>query len=431
MVDKNYFLKSKIKNFLRKTEKYTKTDMVYIAQGGFWTLFSQVIGSLSSFAVVVILANILTKEDFGQYRFVISIVSILIIFTLPGLSTSITRSVARKQIIDFSKIIKAKIYWGFIGSLATLLVAGYYFYNSNIEITYALILSALFLPFIEPFAIYSAYFKGKQDFKTTAIYESISRVFQALVIIAIALITHSILALLSAYFIGQIIARLFFYRKTLKDEKTQNIEKVILENKSDDTIKYGKHLSATQIINTITANIDKLLVWHFLGAEILAIYYIALTIPKNIVLLCNIIPRIALPKFSQNTWDQEERTKVIKKLFKFFYILIIPALMYFFLVPFVLPFIFKNYSTSVSIAIILSFLIILAPMNTMIGQILQSMKSIKKIICLQIISLITFIATFFILYIVFGASPVVAATALVASEASAVLVGVFLIKKEL
>lgn len=423
----NEFFEERIVGILRKTEKYTKTDMVYLAKGGFWSLLGQVVGSASSFVVVVLLANILPKELFGQYRFVLSIISIFLIFTLPGLDASLVRSVARKHSVNLPKVVKTKISWGLLGSFASLVVAGYYFYHSNTELTYALVLCAFFLPFIEAYSVYYSYYRGKQDFKTSTIYDAISRIFQAILIVSVALFTKNVLALLSAYFIGQIIARFFFYKKTLRDEKLQVATEGLNEKESDNTIEYGKHLSTTSIVGTITSNMDKLLVWHFLGAEILAIYYIALTIPRNVILLCNVIPRIALPKFSINTWEPHERIKIMRKLFIFLGVLIIPALIYSLLVPFVIPIIFKQYTASISVAVMLAFLIPLSPTNALIDQMLQARGAIKKIIFLQILAFIVFSTAFLILNQSLGTSVMTATIALIASEVGALLAGILFI----
>ncbi len=421
-------LETKVVKILRKTEQYTKTDMVYVFRSGFWSLFSQGVGSLSSFIVVVLLANLLSKESFGQYRFILSVISVLTLFTLPGVATAITRAIARKQNIHFSRVVKVQIKFGVVGLGVALLMAFFYFFNSNAELAAALFVTAIFLPFIEPFAIYGAYYKGRQDFKTSALYESISRVFQTAVIIIIALITRNIIAILAAFLVGQILARFFFYKKTMKDEKLALMAESIDENHDDDIIRYGKHLSGVQILSTIAANIDKLLVWHFLGAEILAIYYVALTIPKNIVLLCNIIPRIAFPKFSQNTWEPHERAKILRKIMLFSGALIIPAVLYFIVVPFVMPLIFKSYSASLSVAGVLAFLILLSPANAMINQVLQAKKSVNKIIFLQILTLVVFAFVFLILYKNFGPSAMAAAVALIVSEVAPLIAGIFFIR---
>jgi len=422
------FLKAKFKEALRKTEHYTKTDMVYLTREGFWSLLGQVIGSACSFLVAVLLANILSKESFGEYRFVLSMIPVLALFALPGINTAFVRSVARGNGTDLPKMVNTEIRWGFLGSLVALLIASYYFLNGDTGFFFALVLTAVFLPFLEPFSIYAAYYKGKQNFKTPMIYESASRVFQTVALIVVGLITKSVPALVGAFLVGQIVARLFFYIKTLRNEKLSASRESTDENQSDDTIKYGKQLTATQIVGTVTGSIDKLVVGYFLGPEILAIYYVALAIPKNIVLMFNVVPRIAFPRFSKNTWEPRERARIIYKLLVFLGALIVPALLYFFLIPFALPLVFKDYGASIPAALILSALILLSPLNATIGQVLQARKLVKNMIFLQVIALAAFVAAFLVMYQRFGASPIDAAAAIIASEAVLLFAGMFFIK---
>jgi len=424
------FLKEKSKKILKKTERFTKTDMIYLARGSFWLFSGQGIGSLSSLVVVMFLANMLPKDSFGQYRYFLSIISILSITALPGIGQAVIRSISRGDRLNLPKIAKTKIYWGFIGSFIALLMAMYYWFSGNTQMISALILSAFCLPFTEAFTVYSSYYKGRYDFKTPSIYESISRIFQAIVIIFIVLISKNIIIILGAFFAGQIIARFFFYKKTLKDKKLQIIEGNDMDSKSEDVVKYGKHLSLTYVVSTITGNIDKLLVGHFLGVEVLAIYFIALTIPRNIVLLFSMIPKIAFPKFSKNSWNDNERAKVVRKMLLLFALLIVPALIYALLVPFIIPIIFKSYSASISTAIVLAFLCNICAINAIIAQILQARKFVKQIIVLQVITLIIFILVFLVVNKGLDSSAMSPAIALVVSDLIALFIGLFFVNKK-
>ena len=53
-------------DFLRWSEKYTKTDMVYTAQSGFWLNLNYIIGSFLSLGLTVLFAHLLPKETFGS-----------------------------------------------------------------------------------------------------------------------------------------------------------------------------------------------------------------------------------------------------------------------------------------------------------------------------------------------------------------------------
>jgi O-antigen/teichoic acid export membrane protein len=397
--------------------------MVYLARSGFWSLFGQIIGSLSSFVVVLIIANMLPKESLGQYRFMLSAVSLLGLFTLPGIGITLLRSVARGNNVDMPAVARAKIKWGFLGSLAALISAGYYFYMGNEILGYCLVAAAAALPFLESFSIYAAYYKGKHDFKTASTYDAISRIFQAAIIITAALVSKSTIVLIAAFLFGQIIARYYFYRKTLKRIEPQSAAQVV---SADDTISYGKKLSVTSITSTIQGNLDKLLIWHFLGSEALAVYYVALTIPNNLVLLFNVVPRIAMPKFSTNTWLPHERITIIRKIGLFALLLVVPAIVYYLLLPLVMPLIFSSYDASIIPALVFAALIIISPVSAMIDQVMAAQKTVKNIFALQILELVAFTTLFVILYAPYGVTGV--AIALVGTRLLSLITGIFLVK---
>src|SRR3990167_3737338 len=113
--------------FLRKTQKYTKTDNVYIVKYGLWLTAGQLISTASSFLLVLAFANLLPKETYGIYQYALSITAILAIPTLSGIDTAVTRAVSLGYEGSLKKGLKTKIRWGIIGSMASLGLAGYYY----------------------------------------------------------------------------------------------------------------------------------------------------------------------------------------------------------------------------------------------------------------------------------------------------------------
>jgi short subunit fatty acids transporter len=76
MEAENSAAKSKLISLLRKSEKYTKTDMVYLLKGGFWLNLNNVISSGLSFVLSILFAKYVSKEAYGSYQFLISFASI-------------------------------------------------------------------------------------------------------------------------------------------------------------------------------------------------------------------------------------------------------------------------------------------------------------------------------------------------------------------
>lgn len=416
-------IRSTIYKLLRKSEQYTKTDMVYLADGGFWLLLTQIVASLSGFFVTLVLANNISQEMYGEYRFIFSLIPLLTLFTLPGIATALTHSVARGNYVNFGKIIRAKINWGSISFILTLLVGLYYFSSGNNSLAYVFFVSAIFIPFFEVFFLYSYYYKGRENFKTSSIYESISRIIQSIIVILVVLITKNLIAILLAYFLSKLVTNLFFYLRTIKKERleTMSSEK---EDETKHVVTYGKKLTVTGIFGILSENLDKLLIWAFLSATILATYHVALTIPLTIVLILNIVPRIAFPKFSKRDWNPHERKDIIKKLLVFFTLLLIPTVLYLIFIPAILPWLFSNYETSIPIALLFSCLIPIMPVNAVLAQIFRATKSIWQIVFLQIVVIATMVITFLLTYKTLGIYG--SATALITSEIALLIVGIIL-----
>ena len=68
--------------------------MMYLAQGGFWIALGHIVNGLLAFSLIVAFANLLSKETYGIYRYILSIAGVLNIFVLSGMGTAISRSVA-------------------------------------------------------------------------------------------------------------------------------------------------------------------------------------------------------------------------------------------------------------------------------------------------------------------------------------------------
>ena len=88
-------MKNWLSGLLNTLGIYTKTDVVYLASGSFWNISSQIVSSLCTFFLAIAFAHFISKEAYGQYKFVLSIISIISTFTLSGLGTAVMQSVTK------------------------------------------------------------------------------------------------------------------------------------------------------------------------------------------------------------------------------------------------------------------------------------------------------------------------------------------------
>lgn len=332
-------LQQKFKDLLIWSQKYTKTDMLYLAKGGFWLSLGQVISLVASFALSLAFANLMPPEVYGTYRYVLSIFGILAIPTLAGLNISLNRAVARGYDGSAREVLKTKITWGVLGGIGGLAVALFYYLHGNTQLMICFLIAAAFLPFMDSFDIYGAILHGKKDFKTATKYSIIPQIIAASVMIATLVLTKNIYFIILAYFVSWTTLRFIFLKLALRNVKLNG-------QKDPNTISYGKHLSLMGIIAIIAAYFDRLLVFHYWGAVEVAIYSIAIAPPEQIKGVLSNIHNLAFPKFAQRA-DSEIRAGMKGKFIRSFLLGVLVVGAYIVTAPYIYHFFFPKYSASI------------------------------------------------------------------------------------
>ena len=384
-------IKKIIYKLLKKSEKWTKTDMIYLAKGGFWLTLGQGFSSLSAFLLAIAFANLLPKETYGTYKYIMSIVALLAIPTLSGMNTAIVQAVARGYEGSVIPAFKTKVRWGLLGGLASLALAGYYFFNDNSTLSIAFLIASVFAPFMDSFLVYDAYLVGKKNFKKQSNNNIIIRIASTLTIITVIFLSNNIFLIISSYFTAHTILRIIFFKITFWKNK--------LNNKTDGKmISYGKHLSLMDIFSTISFYMDKLLLFHFFGAYELAVYSIAIAPTEQMKGLIKTINSLILPKISSSNIP-EIKKNIWNKIIKMIFILFLLFLTYILIAPFVFKIFFPMYLESVIYSQIFSFSIVLAGPIFILITILKAGKETKKLYKFNILSpIFNIIITFILIY---------------------------------
>lgn len=386
-------IKQKIYNLLRKSQKYTKTDMVYLAKGGFWLTVGKIVSTIASFLSAIAFANLLPREVYGQYKYILSVASILAIPTLSGMNTAVTQAVARGYEGSFIPALKTRIKWGLLGGLASLGLAGYYYFQDNITLTFCFLIAAIFLPFMDSLNIYGSFLEGKKRFDVSAKFTIFIRIISLGAMISVLFLTNNVFLILFTYFISHTLLRFVFLKITLRKFK--------LNKKQDhETIPFGKHLSLIQIIGTIANQIDKIILWHFLGATYLAIYSFSTLPVKQIKSFLKPIYPLALPKLVRQNRSILKKT-LPGKIFKFTAALFLLILIYIIIAPYVYKLFFPEYISSAAYSQLYVFSLIFYPLG-MIGIFFVAIKREKPLYIVNITTSITRIILLIILIPVYG-----------------------------
>ncbi len=382
-------LKNLFYRLLRRSESYTKTDMIFLARGGFWLVLGQVISTISGFLFAIAFANLLPKETYGSYKYLLSLFALLAIPTLSGIDTAMIKAVAQGSSGTILSAIKTKIKWGLLGSLLALAVAYYYNLIGQGEISLGLLLMAVFLPFTDPLALYQTYYTGNKDFITLSKNSSLIRIITVSIMLVALYLTQNLILLLIAFLLPLTLLRLYYFLQVKRN----------LNGKIDvESIKFGKHLSIINIIAAVINQIDKIIIFHYLGAVQLAVYSLATTPPEQIKGVLKHIETISLAKFANRSLV-EIKVSLHKRLWLLGGSILAISLLYILGAPWIYRWFFPDYIESVSysqvFALSLTAAVAVLPLTILQSKSAQHQLYLYKIYTsiVQLTAIITFIYT--------------------------------------
>jgi len=393
-------LKNKAVAFLRWSEHYTKTDMLYLTEGGFWLTLSQVIGILTSLATSVAFANWLPEQTYGVYRYVLSVMPILIIPTLTGIDTALTRAVAQGKESTAYAALSLKMRWGMWGLVGSLVLAAYYYVQGDVRLMFLFLIAAAFVPLMEPFNLFVAFLAGRKDFPRRTLYGAFTRVVPTIVLVAIVFYTSNIFILVAGYFISYALTRFVALRMVLRE--------VPREGAVDHAaLGFGKHLSLMGIVSTIATSLDSILIFHYGGAAILAGYYLA-TIPYSQALNAfSNLTTLALPKFSLQS-AENMRQSLPTKMARMYYVILPSVLLYLIAAPLLFSILYPKYVSYVFISDLFMVQLLLLPTG-LFSTALTALGEKKKLYIISVTYAITRILLLLILTPLYGLMGTVAA----------------------
>ncbi len=386
-------LKKRAHFLLRRSERFFKTDMVYLIQGGFWLNSNQMSEAILGLLLTVAFANLIPLAVYGTYKYVLSVYSLFVIASLPGLSTALVRSISRGRDGAFIQGIKLKLNWSLVASLLALTFAAYKYLNGGGNLFALFVVVAVALPLMEAFSMYSSYLNGKRLFKTWTLVDIFLQIFSIGSLILILFFTENIYYILAGYFLPQIIGRalatLYVYLKFKPQGPTDA-----------ELYDYSKSLTLYQITTRILSSLDQIAIFHFLGPAQVAIYSLAMAIPSRIQSIFRSTGTLAFPKFFGKSQEESVRSLPKKMLWLSLGIVLV-CLAYFFSAPYIFPYIFPQYSESLPYSRIIVFFSLSAvtyPFSTY----LVAHKKIKEGYIFSLSNLVVKLACLFFLVPVFG-----------------------------
>lgn len=384
--------KEKYHSLLRFGTELLGLDLKYFVSGGFWKTTGTVVSNVLAALLLVVFANFLPKETYGLYRYILSLIGILTMFSLTGMNTAVTQAVAAGNDGALKASIKYQFKWNFVMTSVSWALAAYYLWYQNTAIAITLFILGLTVPITYTFNTYNAYLEGKKDFKRKSIFLAWSSVIYVAGMLPAIYFGKDIIWLIIAYTATSLLSNWFFYIKTLKIYNPP-------DNNASEAITYGRHLTFLNLITPIMGQIDNIVLGHFWGVDQLAIYSLAGAMPDKIGPFIKQITGIGLPKLAPKS-TKEINSVFNKRLLQSIAAGALIAAAYIVIAPFIFKYILPKYLESVFYSQILALNFIFIVPTGYIGAVFGS----KKLLTRPLFVTTGFIVNGFkiLLYVIFG-----------------------------
>lgn len=327
--------------------------MVYVAKGGLWLTFGHIIQTVFGLILLVAFANLIPKEVYGTYQFILSIVAIFSTLTLTGMGTAITRAVAKGSEGSLRYGLRVQLSWSTGIIVISGILAGYYFLNSNLQIAYALLIAGVCQPLIIGFSLYKPFLIGKQLFQESAVIGILQKTLPFLAILPTLYFTNNVLIIISAYFISHAVSLFILYKIVVKRYRLPITPDPELSN-------YSKHLSLMGGFSKIASHLDKVLIWHFLGAAPVALYTLAQMPIYQTQSVLQLTHSLSFSKIVKKEFSVLRNT-LGPKIRSYFFIVLIIVVFYILISPTIFNIFFPEYTESLIYSQLLALSLLAVP----------------------------------------------------------------------
>lgn len=363
-------LKQKIYKILRWSQKYTETDMVYLAKGGFWLTLGEIVSTAVSILAAIAFANLLDPGVYGNYSYILSLVGVLAIFALPAMKTAVLQAVSRGLEGSFYTGFKEKLKFGVLGSLGAIVLAAYYFFRGNYTLPIPFLIAAVFAPLMWASQIYARFLMGRKLFNFQIKYSVLNHIIAIGAMIVTLFFTNNLFLLIAVHFAFKTFLNYLFYSITKKKFKP---------NRKEDpkTLSYAKHMSLIGLVGVAVKELDKILLFHFLGASQLAIYSFAFLPLQPIQSAFRNLGLLSLTKLTRRNIPQIK--KILPSKILMFFLATIPVIgLYILIAPYIYRLLLPRYTDSIIYSQVFVLSLFLSP-KILLGQALTAHLKKKEL----------------------------------------------------
>lgn len=385
---------------------FLRTDVQYLVKGSFWLSLNKIVNIGVALVLSMLYARYISKDVYGSYRYIMTVIGICGICALPGMGTAVIRSMARGFFGSFRTASVTIFLFSFGISIACAGAAFYFSFIGNTVLAIGFFSASLLVPFSEGLGTWRTYFTATKTFhKGTLLSSGIQIAYGVsmigiISILAIFPLTAPLMVclLVSTYLLTHAIPNILLTRRVLKTIPPDAPH-------DPDSLKYGFHLSALEIPSTIATYLDSVMLYMFLGPSALAIYSFALAPVDHLKSLFGTTATVSMPKLAEKTSNSEASSILQKtlpgKLFRASIFTALVIIFYILAAPFLFQILFPNYIEAVPYTQVFAVSLAFFPLSVF-GTALKAEGNIKKIYVYSIGEPLIQIAAILILVPLYG-----------------------------
>jgi O-antigen/teichoic acid export membrane protein len=389
-------IKVRLIRILRATERFTKTDMVYLFKSNFWLNLNKIFSITNGFILSIAFANFISKEEYGTYTFILAMIGLFTMAPTTALGNGITKESAQGNHQIIFEGLRNILPWSILSGILLFSLGIYYGLNQNFILCITFALAGIALPVLISSSVAKSFLGAIGDFRMLAIFNSLRTPFMTFVLVLTIWISKSLTIILIVYIIGNLLLGILLYRSVLK--------KYNLKNDHHDSGKFasrfGFHTGIISFFNYFSEKIDSFILWKLLGAGPLAIYSYAMAPIREIRGLIENQSSIALPKFAQRSFELI-KSNLGHKIRHLYFIAVPIAILYVLLAPYIFKTFFPQYLESIIYTQVAAISLLSAP-RRLISSAITAHQKIKESYVMSIAPNIIKIAFMLILIPIYG-----------------------------
>jgi O-antigen/teichoic acid export membrane protein len=342
-------MKTKINKIFSFASGKLNINFRSLFRNSFWIMTENGISLVLGMLVVYAMGNFIDPSVAGEYKYIISLAAIVASFTISGVTYAVIRETSMGYDSFFHFATNKSLKWSLSPVLIAFVISAYYFWQGNSVYAIAFFIATFFTIMISNFSLYRSYLTGKENFQKMAIYGNIVLFVTSLLSLATFYFFDNLLLLMLGTLGTQFLTLLVIYYLVRKGIPHTSLDQELVD-------KFNRYVYSQSFINIISiaaTQMDKIILFQFLGPVDLAAYTFVTVLSEKIRGLLKSFSSLIFPKFVKR--DVETiKDKMFKESILFFVFLTFCFLGTLLVTPFLYAWFLPKYTTYIYLAMIYS-----------------------------------------------------------------------------